>query len=244
MPFSGIIECMGRVDKLEERSDLLLWDGTISSGVVLTIIEADTVLSDAYEGCSISVNGVCLTLKSFSNTSFSVGLAPETLRRTNLGVLKTGDLMNLERALASGSRNSGHLVQGHVDGTGTIEQIWKEEESLWFRVSFSAEFLRYIVPKGYVAIDGTSLTVCSVDLITNSFTFMLIEVTQKKIIVARKQAGDKVNIEVDVIGKLVESATKSFIDAALKDGRDREEKFEKALSFLEARIAQLEDTRR
>jgi len=240
MPFSGIVELMGRVKSLEERSDLVLWDGTVSSGVILTIEDADVAVSDAYEGCSIAINGVCLTVKSFTGTQFSVGLAPETLRRTNLGQVQNGDFVNVERALASGSRNSGHLVQGHVDGTGTIENIWKEGDSLWFRVSFSADYMRYIVPKGYVAIDGTSLTVCDVDLSSNSFTFMLIEVTQKKIIVARKHIGDKVNIEVDVIGKLVESAAKSFIDAALQDSYKREERLARSLAALEERVASLE----
>jgi riboflavin synthase len=240
MPFSGIVELMGSVKSLEERNDLVLWDGTVSSGVILTVENADVALSDAYEGCSIAVNGVCLTVKSYTASQFSVGLAPETLRRTNLGQLKPGDLVNVERALASGSRNSGHLVQGHVDGTGTIENIWKEGDSLWFRVSFSTDYLRFIVPKGYVAIDGTSLTVCEKDTTSNSFTFMLIEITQKKIIVARKRIGEKVNIEVDVIGKMVESAAKSFIDAALQESHKREEKLAQSLAALEERVASLE----
>lgn len=113
--FTGIVEEMGTVVSLEERDDMPLWDGTKGKGTELTV-EADVALEDAYLGCSICVNGVCLTATELKDNKFKVGLAPETLRRTYLGTLKKGDHVNLERASEIGGRNSGHFVQGHVDG--------------------------------------------------------------------------------------------------------------------------------
>ena len=115
-------------------------------------------------------------------------------------------MVNLERASEVGGRNSGHFVQGHVDDTGTITQKWVDGDSLFFKVQVSPSLLRYIVTKGFIAIDGTSLTVCDVFPETNEFTFMLVEYTQKKIIIPLKEVGDEVNIEVDVLGKYSESA--------------------------------------
>ena len=113
--------------------------------------------------CSICVNGVCLTATELKDDTFKVGLAPETLRRTYLGDLESGEHVNLERASEIGGRNSGHFVQGHVDGVGTIIDRWIDEDSLFFKVKVGADSLRYIVPKGYIAVDGTSLTVCEVN---------------------------------------------------------------------------------
>ena len=149
MVFSGIVESMGTVGSLERRDDLVLWDGTVAAGVELTVRDALAV-EGAYVGCSIAVNGVCLTVKAFDAACFTVGLAPETLRRTNLGALAPGARVNLERSLASGARNSGHLVQGHVDGTGEVAATWREGDSLWVRVRCARDLLRYIVPKGYL----------------------------------------------------------------------------------------------
>ena len=115
--------------------------------------------------CSICVSGVCLTATDldWEHKCFRVGLAPETLRRTYLGDLKPGDKVNLERASEIGGRNSGHFVQGHVDGTGDIVDRWQDQDSLWYKVRVAPDLLKYIVPKGFVAIDGTSLTVLDVD---------------------------------------------------------------------------------
>jgi len=266
MVFSGIVESMGTVVSLERRDDLVLWDGSTSSGVVLTVADALAV-EGAELGCSIAVNGTCLTVTRLDAGAFAVGLAPETLRRTNLGALAPGSRVNLERSLAAGARNSGHLVQGHVDGTGVVAATWREGDSLWFRVRCARALLRYIVPKGYVAIDGTSLTVCEVteaegadaaaggaeaggveadggaggagagaEAGMGTFTFMLIEFTQKKVVVAHRAVGDRVNIEVDVIGKLVERSAAAAVADALRDGREREARLEGLVAALAKRV--------
>jgi len=208
--FTGIIEEMGTVKSLEKRDDMLLWDGSIGSGTELTI-EGDIVLDGAYLGCSICVSGVCLTATVLENKTFKVGLAPETLRKTYFQDLKAGDTVNLERASEIGGRNSGHFVQGHVDGTGEIIDKWQDEDSLFFKIQVSPDLLRYIVPKGFIAVDGTSLTVCEVDTTNNWFTLMLVEYTQKKIILPAKPVGGFVNLEVDVLGKYAESVVASIL---------------------------------
>jgi riboflavin synthase len=144
--------------------------------------------------------------------TFKVGVAPETLRRTYLGSLNPGDKVNLERASQIGGRNSGHFVQGHVDGHGTVANKWQEDNSLFFQIQVPAgNTINYIVPKGFVAVDGTSLTVCEVNPEESWFTFMLVDYTQKKIILPEKEIGDKVNIEVDVLGKYSDSAMKALM---------------------------------
>lgn len=138
---------------------------------------------------------------------FKVGLAPETLRKTYLSELAAGDAVNLERASEIGGRNSGHFVQGHVDGVGVVKNRWIDEDSLCYQIKVeNPDILRYIVPKGFIAIDGTSLTVVDVNTEEQWFSFMLVEYTQKKIIIPAKQPGDKVNLEVDVLGKYSETA--------------------------------------
>jgi riboflavin synthase len=181
--FTGIVEEMGVVEALEERHDVPLWDGTIGTGTQLTI-HCSTVLEGAYVGCSICVSGVCLTATELAERAFVVGLSPETLRKSNLGSLRTGDRVNLERAAMSvmgGGRNSGHFVQGHVDDTGTISQRWVDGDSLFIRIEVSPSLLPYIVKKGFIAVDGTSLTVCEVFPETSEFTVMLVAYTQTKI---------------------------------------------------------------
>jgi len=208
MMFTGIVEEMGTVVSLEERDDMPMWDGTKGKGTELTV-SAKIALEDAYLGCSISVNGVCLTATSLDESTFKVGLAPETLRRTYLGSLQSGNAVNLERASEIGGRNSGHFVQGHVDGIGTIKERWIDEDSLFYKIETTPEILKFIVPKGFIAIDGTSLTVCEVQ--DNWFTFMLVEYTQKKIIIPAKLPGDVVNLEVDVLGKYSENAMAAIV---------------------------------
>jgi riboflavin synthase len=210
--FTGIVEEMGQVVSLEERNDIALWDGTTGSGTELTV-KADVVMDGAYLGCSICVSGVCLTATAldFDNKIFKAGLAPETLRRTYLGSLREGSKVNLERASEIGGRNSGHFVQGHVDGTGTILEKNPDKDSLFIKVQVADDLLPYIVPKGFIAIDGTSLTVVDVDYEQKWFTFMLVEYTQKHIIVPLKNIGDKVNLEVDVLGKYSEKALAALI---------------------------------
>ncbi|NOX61277.1 MAG: riboflavin synthase [Chloroflexi bacterium] len=189
--FTGIVEEVGLVAR---------WSRT-GQGVYLTI-EAGSVLSDIRLGDSIAVNGVCLTVVDFDANTFTVNLAPETLARTNLKRLRKGEPLNLERALTPATRLGGHFVQGHVDGVGVITHIRPDADALWLTVATPPKLMRYIVPKGFVALDGISLTV--VDVFENSFTVTLVAYTQKHVALARQSIGYHVNIEVDILGKYVE----------------------------------------
>lgn len=137
-------------------------------------------------------------------SDFTVGLAPETLRKTSLSELEAGSQVNLERAVTPVTRMGGHFVQGHVDGTGEIVSMVPEGDSLWVKVRVEKELLKYIVPKGFIAVDGTSLTVVDVFDDEVCFNFMLVAYTQEKIVVPLKKVGQKVNLEVDILGKYVE----------------------------------------
>jgi len=190
--FTGIVEETGTVRALDER------DGSIALQV-----EARTVCDDLRLGDSIAVNGVCLTVTAHDANSFTVGLAPETLRRTDLGDLRPGARVNLERALAAGGRMGGHYVQGHVDGTGEIVSVRPEGDSLWMTFRAPAELLPYLVVKGFVAIDGISLTIT--ERRADTFSVALVAYTQSVVTLASKRPGDRVNLEVDVIAKYVES---------------------------------------
>ena len=189
--FTGIVEEVGIVESLSE----------VVGGWSLTV-KAQTVLEGACLGHSIAVNGACLTVTALTVNSFAVGLSPETLRRTNLGALRSGEGVNLERALTANGRIGGHFVQGHVDGTGEARAFRPEGDSLWVTVGAAPELLRYIVPKGYIAVDGVSLTV--VDVFPDVFTFMLVAYTQQHTTLPRKPVDSRVNLEVDILGKYVE----------------------------------------
>ncbi len=165
-------------------------------------IQAETVLDGTRLGDSIAVNGTCLTVTELDGSAFRVGCAPETLHRTNLGSLVSGDHVNLERSLTPTTRMGGHFVQGHIDGTGTILETRPDEESLWLTIGFDPEQMRYVVPKGFIAVDGISLTV--VEALEDRFTIMLVAYTQEHVTLAAKGPGDQVNIEVDILGKYVE----------------------------------------
>ena len=143
-----------------------------------------------------------------------MGLAPETLSRTNLGALKSGAPINLERSVTPMTRLGGHFVQGHVDGVGTIRSFKTDADALWVEISVSPEMMRYIVTKGYIAIDGTSLTV--VDTGTDWFNVTLVNYTQSKIILPRKSVGDQVNLEVDILAKYVERLVASHNGSSQK----------------------------
>ncbi len=176
--------------------------GTIISvtGEGLTIAAVDT-LKAMQAGGSIAVNGVCLTVTQYDQKSFSAEVIPETLKRTNLGLLKVGDRVNLERPLAFNGEIGGHLVQGHIDDTGRIVQTAREGDSLLMTFQAKPEVMRYIVPKGFIAVDGTSLTVTAKD--AGSFGVALIGYTLRHTILADRKPGDAVNLEVDIIGKYV-----------------------------------------
>ncbi|GJL95109.1 MAG: riboflavin synthase subunit alpha [Hyphococcus sp.] len=189
--FTGLIEEIGSVHAVERSSDHFN----------LTVM-ADLVLEDVKLGDSIAINGVCLTVTKFDRSSFTVGLAPETLSRTNLGSLKTGEHVNLERALLPTTRMGGHYVQGHVDTIGVIQSFKPDADALWVRIQTDTALMRYIVSKGYIAIDGTSLTV--VDTGDDWFNVTLIDYTQQKIVLPTKKIGDRVNLEVDILAKYAE----------------------------------------
>jgi riboflavin synthase len=185
--FTGIIEETGLVRE---------------AGVRLTV-ECNTVLSDTTEGASISVNGVCLTAVALTPNSFSADLAPETLRRSNLGDLTPGSRVNLERPMALGARLSGHIVQGHVDGTGkflSMEQLG--DDNWWLRIRIPPELDRYLVYKGSIAIDGISLTIAEIKDCIVSVT--VIPHTYHHTTLGAHKPGSRVNLECDVLAKHVE----------------------------------------
>jgi len=165
------------------------------------VVNARQSLKDLQVGGSIAVNGVCLTVTSFNNNSFSVDIMPETLKRTNLGLLKSGDSINLEKPLAFNGEIGGHLVQGHIDDTGKVVQIAREGEAVLMRFEAPPEIRHYIVPKGFIAVDGTSLTVTDKD--TKTFGVSLVGYTLEHTILGDRKPGDMVNLEVDIIGKYV-----------------------------------------
>ncbi len=186
--FTGIVEEIGIVK--ETRRDHLAF-------------EAHRVIEGTKAGDSIAVNGVCLTVVSLGDRGFGVDVMPETLRRTNLGRLHYGDQVNLERALVLGERLGGHLVLGHVDDTGEVVDVSREEAARIMRISAAAELMSYMVDKGFVAVDGVSLTVVDADDV--SFVVSLVAYTMENTTLGRKRLGDVVNLEVDVIAKYVEN---------------------------------------
>ena len=186
--FTGIVEEIGTINSLVNS--------------VLTI-QAEQVLADIKLGDSISVNGTCLTVVNFTESKFSVDLAPETLRRTAFGNLNPGDSVNLERALAANDRFGGHMVQGHVDATGRVISIRDEGDSSIFRISNPKRLKRYLVEKGFIAVDGISLTI--VKVFTSSFTLSVIPYTRMNTNLRDQLIGGKVNLEVDILAKYVEN---------------------------------------
>jgi riboflavin synthase len=189
--FTGIVEEMGNVKVL--RRD---------AGAARITISASVVLGNTALGDSISVNGVCLTVVNIGKNDFSADVAAETLKVTNLGDLKIGTKVNLERALQLSARIGGHLVSGHVDAVGNIRE--KREEGNGWRISIKAPemILKYVIKKGSISIDGVSLTVADVD--KTGFSVAIIPHTARLTTLGFKSAGDSVNLEVDLIGKYVE----------------------------------------
>ncbi|KAI9265262.1 alpha subunit of riboflavin synthase [Phascolomyces articulosus] len=196
--FTGLVEIIGTVTAVVEH------DATESggNGWTITVGDAAAILDDCHIGDSIAINGTCLTVTEFDRDTFKVGVAPESLRRTNLGELKVGSKVNLERAMDSKKRFGGHMVQGHVDAVVSVVSITPEENSLWFKFhTEEKELMRYIIPKGFIALDGTSLTVCDVDDTAQTFTIMMIAHTQQNVVMPLRKIGDKVNVEVDMLAK-------------------------------------------
>jgi len=186
--FTGIVEEVGVVAKISDNG--------------MTVL-ATKVTEDLKLGDSIAVNGTCLTAVSFDRTEFSVDLSPETVRRTSLGRLSVGGPVNLERALLASDRMGGHIVQGHVDGTGRVISTRQDGDSIIFRIRVPKRLYRYIVEKGFVAVDGISLTV--VKRGASSFTLAVIPYTLDNTNLASLSVGDRVNLEADILAKYVES---------------------------------------
>lgn len=196
--FTGIIEEMGSIRT----------NRTHASGMVLEIGCA-RVLEGTQLGDSIAVNGTCLTVTQLSGSSFWVDVAPETRSRTNLEKIRPGDSVNLERACTPSTRLGGHVVQGHVDGVGKLLEKRTDREALWLVIGAAHGILRYIVPKGFIALDGTSLTV--VDVHSDRFSVMLVPYTQSHIVLPQRKLGDGINIEVDIMGKYVERFLQGYL---------------------------------
>lgn len=189
--FTGIVEEMGEVESVTKSAD-----------TYVLRIRADKVISGTAEGDSIAVNGLCLTVTGIDGGCFTADVMPESLRRSSLSALKKGDSVNLERALTLSSRLGGHIVTGHIDGTGTIIKYKKEANAVWITVSAPENVMRYIAPKGSAAIDGVSLTVA--DAGEGWFRVSVIPHTGAKTVLLKKREGDSVNLECDIIGKYVE----------------------------------------
>ena len=190
--FTGIVEEVGRVT-LAQYGKLSISASKIRPGLEL--------------GASVSVNGVCLTVTGFGTGSFSVDIMLETSGRSNLGLLSPGDRVNLERAMALGGPLGGHLVQGHIDATGRLASLRWDGEAVIMKVDAPPEVMRYIVEKGFIAVDGVSLTVMARD--TDSFQVSMVNYTRQNTILGSRGVGDLVNLEIDIIAKYVEQFTQT-----------------------------------
>lgn len=210
--FTGIVEEIGMIQNIRSGSH----------SAVLTI-KASRVLEYTAIGDSIAVNGICLTVTSVSEGRFTADVMHETLNRSALSSLSIGSRVNLERAMAANGRFGGHIVSGHIDGTGKISSIKRDDTAIWYTISSSPEILRYIVEKGSVAIDGISLTVAKVT--ASDFSVSAIPHTVSQTILKDRNIGSSVNIEVDVIGKYVEKLLlgrcQNFSASDLKKGSEK-----------------------
>ena len=189
--FTGIIEEIGKVVSIKK--------GAVSSQITFS---AEKILGDVNDGDSIAVNGVCLTATHVTPGIFTADIMAETIRRSNLGKLKSGNSVNMERAMLCGGRFGGHIVSGHIDGCGSIIDLKREENAVWVTVMADQNIMKYIIQKGSVALDGISLTVASV--MKDQFRVSVIPHTGEETTLLSKSKGDIINIECDMIGKYVE----------------------------------------
>ena len=189
--FTGIIEEIGTVTAARR--------GAQSSSLS---IAGKVIFDDLRMGDSVAVNGVCLTVTGFGSGLFTADVMHETLNRSSLGELKNGSRVNLERAMSADGRFGGHMVSGHIDGTGRIARIRKDDNAVWYTVSASEHLLRYIIEKGSIAMDGISLTVAAVS--GSSFSVSVIPHTAACTTLSKRTAGDTVNLETDMVGKYIE----------------------------------------
>ena len=188
--FTGIIEEIGKVERIQKD----IFNCKIS-------IQALKILEDIHLGDSIAVNGICLTVTCFTRQFFTVDVMNETWNRTALRMLKHGSLVNLERAILMSGRLGGHIVTGHIDGTGRISSVRRDKNAVWYQINTQREILNLIVEKGSIAIDGISLTVAKVS--KTNFSVSVIPHTLNQTILKNKQVGDMVNLENDILGKYV-----------------------------------------
>ena len=208
--FTGIIEEVGVLEEL-----------TTGKGFGVIKVKCNKVLEDTKIGDSIATNGVCLTVKEMDTHSFKAEVMGETLAKSNLGELKNGDKLNLERALRFSDRLGGHIVSGHIDGTGVIRSLIREENAIWVSIGTSPQILHLIVEKGSICIDGISLTVAKVE--EEGFQVSVIPHTGEETTLLEKVPGDSVNLENDVIGK--------YVERLLGLGKSEEEKKESGITM-------------
>ena len=208
--FTGIIEEVGHVKSLHRGAKSFTLE-----------VEAEKVLEETLVGDSIATNGVCLTVTSLTGHGFTADVMPETVSRTALGELVSGSPVNLERALSLQTRLGGHIVSGHIDGTGRIADRRQDDTALWLTIECDSKLLRYIIEKGSVTLQGVSLTVARVD--ARSFAVSLIPHTQAATTLHQAKVGDLVNIENDIIAKYVEK----LLGKAPDNGSDLLDKMEK-----------------
>lgn len=227
--FTGIVEHVGTVVEYNTLDE----SKSGGYGMSLLIKNSGKILGDCNLGDSIAVNGVCLTVTEFGEDEFKVGIAPETVRRSNLAQLKEGDKVNLERAVAGHTRFGGHFVQGHVDTIANIMGLSHDGNSLVVTLKpRESRFMKYIIEKGFIALDGTSLTITDVDDDNETFSIMLIAFTQEKVVLATKKVGDPVNVEVDMMGKLIERQVSSLLDKEVGQGGSLRVLVEKAVDNI------------
>lgn len=189
--FTGIIEEIGKVKAIERGAN----------SIRLTIA-VKMILDDIHIGDSICTNGVCLTVTTFDNDSYTADVMPETMNRTNFKDLRINDLVNCERAMPANGRFGGHIVSGHIDGTGVISKMTRDDKAIRVKIETRPEILRYIVEKGSITIDGISLTVT--DVSSFDFGVSIIQHTQDETTLTKKKIGDTVNLENDIVGKYIE----------------------------------------
>ncbi|WP_110926152.1 riboflavin synthase [Bacillus massiliglaciei] len=188
--FTGIIEEIGIVKAVKKGQNSLVLD-----------IGSEKITEDVHLGDSIAVNGVCLTVTSFSKRSFTADVMPETVKASSISRLKPGSSVNLERAMSAQGRFGGHFVSGHIDGTGTIIKTERSANAVYYHIQLDKGLGRYCIPKGSIAVDGTSLTIFGIE--GDRLMVSLIPLTHQDTVLGQKQAGDIVNIEADMIGKYI-----------------------------------------
>ena len=203
--FTGIVEEMGQVEGIQRGRQ----------SAILTI-RAKTVLEGTKIGDSIAVNGVCLTVTTLTPDRFTADVMHETLDRSSLAQLKRGSAVNLERAMAADGRFGGHIVAGHIDGTGRVAEVQKDDNAIWYTIQAAPQVLRYIVEKGSIAVDGISLTVARVE--DDRFAISAIPHTVAQTVLRDRKEGDLVNLETDIIGKYVEKLLKPAPEARASGG--------------------------